>query len=339
MNNFQDYISESKKGIWRYEQFFEDKIAVLDKSLQKIKDKEKLNLEQGLTSLENRKDLENSLSVKNLYLKREDLNTLGSFKSRALAYQVSYYKNLAHKNLVISSSGNAGICAAKYCDVAGIKLICLISPNTDIAKKAELSKTNAVVIESSKAMRLANYLSAKYKIPNLRPSVDDISLIGFETLAYEIFEQSGQFLEKFSIYTFVTSGSSLIGIYNGLKKLFDLGFITKIPTIFAVMSDEISLGVKNSRRIEKVIEIVKTTGGQIINITNLDLKMLAGKCLDLSRQIAKESQAVLSAISKMKMDNSIAIIGGKNWDLSSECCQKEFLKAENFEKIDQILKI
>ncbi|OGJ45774.1 hypothetical protein A2272_00820 [Candidatus Peregrinibacteria bacterium RIFOXYA12_FULL_33_12] len=340
MLDFSHYISTDKKGIWRYQVLLGGK-----RKKEKGGDFLKLNLENKLTPFEKGEDLGKILGIENVYLKREDLNELGSFKSRSLAYQVSYYKNLGYKSLVISSSGNGAICAAKYCDLAGIKLFCFISKETDLGKKAILAETNAIVVETERAIRFGSYVSAKYKMPNLRPSVDDVSLIGFESLAYEIWEQI-RMTDVFLVFSFVTSGSSFIGMYNGFKKLLELGALKKLPRMFAVQGGAGKLGVKNSRRMAEILRIVKETGGRMIEVTAEEILKQHRQCLDISRQVSEEGMAVLAAIthsiSFLKKDrtglNVVAIMSGKNW-LKNVKQKRKFLKAESFEEVDRIVKI
>jgi len=346
LENFSNFVDKGAFGIWRYEKLFRTEYV-----------KEKFNLEQEMSPLERREDLGEMFGIKNLYLKREDLNVLGSFKTRSLAYQISVYKSLGEKILVISSSGNAAICAARYCDLAQIKLICFISPDTDLGKKAILSQTKALIIESKKAMRLANYVSAKYKISNLRPSIDDLSLRGFESLAYEIYEQieNANLEARIGIraFSFITSGSSFVGMYNGFKKLKDLGFLEQMPRMCGVVGEREleserrelefarskgvgALGVKKTRRMEEILKIAEETGGSIHEVSRADVDIVSRQCLDMSEQVSEESLAVLSVLQKEKnLENVIAIMSGRKWETSGSL--KAFLRVESFEEADQII--
>ncbi|MBU4361030.1 pyridoxal-phosphate dependent enzyme, partial [Patescibacteria group bacterium] len=245
----------------------------------------------------------------NVYFKREDENPTGSLKNRSLAYQVSLAKQNGKKELVISTSGNAGISAAAYCRKAGIKLYIFISPETEKAKIAEMQKYNPVIIKSKKAIRLANYLSAKYKIKNLRPSADDDSIEGFKSVVFEIFEELG---EIGALFTFVTSGSSFAGMGRACKYLYENKEIEKMPRLFAVQSGDIfsvvgefnnfkhtpspsqegniaelfltsvsnyrkennagRMGVKNTRRKKEILDLIKSSGGSGIYVNNKEIE-------------------------------------------------------------------
>ncbi len=219
-------MDKNSKGIWKYADFYSEF----------IKPENRLYLSDGNTRELEVERINKLVAVEHLYFKREDENETGSLKGRSLAYQVSLAKQKNKKELVISTSGNAGIAAAAYCKMAGIKLYIFISPKTERAKIAKMQKYNPVIIESNRAIRLANYLAAKYKIENLRPSINDSSIEGFKSIAFEIFERLG---EIDAIFTFVTSGSSFVGIGRAYRNLLERGKIKKVPRLYAVQSGDI----------------------------------------------------------------------------------------------------
>ncbi|NOQ67978.1 pyridoxal-phosphate dependent enzyme [Patescibacteria group bacterium] len=299
MSNFQNKINKQEKGIWRYAGFYDEF----------IEPENRLSLGSNRSRIVGAKHLRN---VKSLYFKREDENLAGSLKNRSLAYQVSLAKQNGEKELVISTSGNAGIAAAAYCQEAGIKLYVFISPETEKAKIKEMQKYNSIIIKSKKAIRLANYLSAKYKIENLRPSTNDSSIEGFKSIAFEIFENLG---EVDAIFTFVTSGSSFVGIGRAYKYLLENKEIKKMPRLHAVQSGEVfsvvelslrearvnavsekatqyqstgqapqsrtytqnnnlpgKLGIKNTRRKKEILELIKLSGGKGIYVNDQEVQ-------------------------------------------------------------------
>ena len=172
MSNFQNKINKQEKGIWRYVDFYDEF----------IKQKNRLSLgNKDLTPI-----ITGAKSLRDIYFKREDKNKCGSLKDRSLAYQISLAYQNNKKELVISTSGNAGIAAAAYCQTAGIKLYVFMSPKTEKVKIKEMQKYDPILIRSFRAIRLANYLAAKYKMENLRPSANNSSIEGFKAIAFEI---------------------------------------------------------------------------------------------------------------------------------------------------------
>jgi threonine synthase len=289
MSDFQNKINRQEKGIWRYAYFYDE---FIEKENRLSLD----NQNRGsapVTTLTTGAEPLLKLNIKHLYFKREDESLTGSLKDRSLAYQVSLAKQNKKKELVISTSGNAGIAAAAYCQKAGIKLYVFISPETEKEKVIEMQKYDPIIIKSKRAIRFANYLSAKYKIENLRPSVNNSSIEGFKSIAFEIFENLGK-VE--AIFTFVTSGSSFIGIGRAYKYLWETGEIESLPKLYAVQSGNIfsiaqefgeinperktsgnvgeagKLGIKNTLRKKEVIELINLSGGSGIYVNGNEVQ-------------------------------------------------------------------
>ena len=308
MLNFKNKINKNEKSVWRYADFYDEF----------IKPENRLSLNnspnEGDTStcrLQNNVAKVDLPNINHLYFKREDQNLTGSLKDRSLAYQVSLAKQNNKKELLISTSGNAGIAAAAYCQKAGIKLYIFISPETEKAKITEMQKYNPIIIKSKRAIRFANYLSAKYKIENLRPSTNDSSIEGFKSIAFEVVENLG---EVDAIFTFVTSGSSFVGIGRAYKYLLKNKEIKKMPKLYAVQGGNIfsvaggnksgipvsegdigqcrlqgrnhhnagdipecrlqvgKLGIKNTRRKKEILELIKLSGGNGIYVSDSEIQ-------------------------------------------------------------------
>ncbi len=339
MPSFQDKIERNKKGVWRYAGFYDEFIKPENRLSLNDKNNNKNN---GGTREIEFEGINKLLKIDHLYFKREDENETGSLKDRSLAYQVSLAKQNNKKELVISTSGNAGIAAAAYCQKAKIKLYVFISPETENAKIAAMQKYRPIIIKSKKAMRLANYLSAKYKIENLRPSLNDSSIEGFKSIAFEIFENLG---EVEAIFTFVTSGSSLIGIGRAYQYLLEIKEIKKMPRLYAVQSGDIfsvvdiplsggvrggflthpleipltpfskggtlkrgiekagTLGTKNTRRKKEIIKLMKSSGGRGIYIGDDEIAA-AGDILKSNNIFTSpEGQASLAGVMKASEEN------------------------------------
>ena len=355
MTNFENKIEKDEKGVWRYAGFYDEF----------IKPENRLNLSTGNnggTREVEVGEINKLLNIDHLYFKREDENATGSLKDRSLAYQISLAKQNNKKELVISTSGNAGIAAAAYCQKAKIKLYIFISPETESAKIAATQKYRPIIIKSKRAMRLANYLSAKYKIENLRPSVNDSSIEGFKSIAFEIFENLG---EAEAIFTFVTSGSSLIGIGRAYRYLLENKEIKKMPKLYAVQSGDIFsvarefnqfsseefplckrgsggfLGVKNTRRKKEIVELIKSSRGGGIYVSDNEIAA-AGEILKSNNILTSpEGQASLAGVMKAGAENKfnkvVCILSGKLREDHNKIDESKIYQAESFEEVDEIL--
>ena len=86
------------------------------------------------------------IKIDNLYFKREDKNVTGSAKDRAIPLQIV---NLIKKNYtqaVISSTGNAAISAAYFCQQKAIDLTIFLSPKISPQKLSLIKQFPSEII-------------------------------------------------------------------------------------------------------------------------------------------------------------------------------------------------
>jgi len=323
--NLKNGIDKKAGGIWKFHRFFSKEIEPIDR----------LTLGEGGTSLESY-----DLDGKKLWLKREDLNPNGSHKDRSLAYQVSLAKQRGEKELIISSSGNAAISAAAFCQVAGIKLWAFVSPRINRAKFLLIKKLGAKIVLSDRAARLANYLSKKKQIHNLRPSTDDDSIDGFKSIGFELYSQLPQALP---IFTFVTSGSSFLGIYEACKQLQERKCGDVLPPLEAVVSKSGDLagrgGAKRSRRFPAVQAALRETGGEIRDISDDQITWVLAWLHQRKILSSPEGAAAVAAFRQSDYNEAVCIITGRYYpdrDISGGD-QKSVTRAAKLADIDKLI--
>lgn len=146
--------------------------------------------------------------------KREDQNPTGSLKDRGLAYQISSLYQKGERNLVISSSGNAAISAAAYCQLADIELNAFVSPKINRAKLAKIKDYGAKVFTTARPVSDAFKYAKEKGWINLRSSVEETGAEGYKTLAFEIYQKFGK---VDSVFIPVSSGTALCGIAEGFR--------------------------------------------------------------------------------------------------------------------------
>lgn len=210
-------------SIWKYKQLNK----LIDKSFQ-------LTLNEGNTPLE-KYEIEGEV----VYIKREDKNPNGSFKDRSLALQISKLYSEGYKHLVISSSGNAAISAAAYCELAGIKLDIFVSKNIEKSKLQKLTAYSLQLItlhQSDRAKSDAIRFAKDNNIPNLRGSADNDAIIGFKTISYELYEQNP---DIDAIFIPCSSGTSTIGIYQGYQDMKANGLKLTAPALHICQTERI----------------------------------------------------------------------------------------------------
>lgn len=194
MINLQEDVTE--KGIWRYWRY-----------LPPIKEKFRLSLGEGMTTAEEKEEI---------IFKREDFNPTGSLKDRGLAYQVSGAFSRGEESLVISSSGNAAISAAAYCQLAKIKLFTFVSDKINIGKLEKIKELGGETKMTKRPVSEAIRFAKEKGFKNLRPSVDPGGVEGYQTLAFEIFKDFGKIDD---VFIPVSSATCLVGMAKGFKIL------------------------------------------------------------------------------------------------------------------------
>ena len=188
-------------------------------------------------------------ALETLWVQREDHNPFGSHKDRSLAVQVALYREEGFRSVCISSSGNAAIAAAAACREAGMTVFACMSPDTARGKVEPVLELGAHVILSTRAIGLAKELVA-LGIPNLRPSVDDRALLGYESIAYFLAEK-GPVESVDSIFCYTTSGSTLAGIWQGWQRLVEQGWTERIPGLHAAQAGQITSDCRAVRRVDR----------------------------------------------------------------------------------------
>jgi threonine dehydratase len=217
------------------------------------------------------------VKFESLYLKREDQNPTGSAKDRAISLQVENLKNLQYPSAVISSTGNAAISAAYYCQKQGVPLSIFISPKINPQKLALLP--SKFLIQTDKPISAAFKYAKANQSYLLRQSTDPVALDGYQQIGEEIIKQLPKIT---SIFIPVGSGSTLLGISRVLPPnvkifaiqpachcpiaaIFDRDFTLETKTI----TDSLSAKLLPLKR--KVFSAIKNSGGSGIVVQNSDV--------------------------------------------------------------------
>jgi len=306
---FKDLIDKNCFNIWRYNELYREPVQL----------KFRLSLGEGWTKEENFSKLGRKLNLPNFYLKREDLNPLGSFKVRGLAYQISRAWQNRKREFSISSTGNAALAAAALCHKANLKLFIFFHPRPKskekrekILKKIKSFNPEKIFLEKEPTKRCQEFSKAK-KIYNLTPSSDIYSFEGFKSIGFEIFERilENEKLEDLAIFSFSSSGSSLIGMGESFRFLVAKNFLKKLPRFYPVKIDKI-------KREGEIKKLVKESKGKILEILPEGVR----KAQDfLSRFKIKTSiegicafEGFLQVYKVKEIKNAIIILSGKKWD-------------------------
>lgn len=306
---FSDLIDEKCFNIWRYNKIYQEP----------VKSKFRLSLGEGWTKEEDFSKLTKKLNLPNFYLKREDLNPLGSFKVRGLAYQISRAWQNRKREFSISSTGNAALAAAALCHKANLKLFIFFHPRPKskekrekILKKIKSFNPEKIFLEKEPTKRCQEFSKAK-KIYNLTPSSDIYSFEGFKSIGFEIFERilENEKLEDLAIFSFSSSGSSLIGMGESFRFLVAKNFLKKLPRFYPVKIDKIKRGVE-------IRKLVKESKGKILEILPKETKRAQDflSCFKIKTSIEGicAFEGFLQVYKVKEIKNAIIILSGKKWD-------------------------
>lgn len=154
--------------------------------------------------------------IENIYFKCEYLNPSGSVKDRGISYQVEKLLEQDIKSAVISSSGNAAISAALYCNNAGIKLQVFVSPKINHSKLKTLEESGCNIEKTVKPISAAIKYAKENHAMNLRQSTDPNAAFGYEAIAYELERQISKID---AIFLPISSGTTLVGIASGFQRI------------------------------------------------------------------------------------------------------------------------
>jgi len=306
---FKDLIDKNCFNIWRYNELYREPVQL----------KFRLSLGEGWTKEENFSKLGRKLNLPNFYLKREDLNPLGSFKVRGLAYQISRAWQNRKREFSISSTGNAALAAAALCHKANLKLFIFFHPRPKskekrekILKKIKSFNPEKIFLEKEPTKRCQEFSKAK-KIYNLTPSSDIYSFEGFKSIGFEIFERilENEKLEDLAIFSFSSSGSSLIGMGESFRFLVAKNFLKKLPRFYPVKIDKIKRGVE-------IRKLVKESKGKILEILPKETKRAQDflSCFKIKTSIEGicAFEGFLQVYKVKEIKNAIIILSGKKWD-------------------------
>lgn len=277
-------------------------------------------------------------------VKREDLHLLGSHKHFGAEAQIKELFSSGVKNGVISTSGNAGICLGYYAKKMGVNLYVLTGEKCGLGKLEAMRENCANLYLSKNPARVCNYISAKYGFKNLRPSMDDTAIEGFENLGHEIYEQFidlkkiGKIKEFWhGIYTFVTSGASYIGMYKAFEALHKKGAIKSMPKMNTVSGFAGRMGVKNQPRQKQIDEIMRKTGGIKIEINETELLRFKEKFRNV--KLSDESlSSICAAVLSGAAADSLVISTGKDWDTNGNfpSSKTKLPRLDTFEDCDKL---
>ena len=298
-------------------------------------------LRVGWSPLYEAERLAKQLGVRRLWIKDDGLNPTASLKDRASAMAVTKAREAGAEVIACSSTGNAASSLAGNAAAAGLKTYIFIPSRAPKGKVAQLLSFGATVISVQgsyeDSFELSRQAIERWGWYNRNAAINPYLSEGKKTVGLEIMEQLGWQVPDY-IAISVGDGCTIAGLWKGLKDLYAIGFLDRLPRLIAVqaagccpinraveenapwrpmeentLADSIAVGVP--RNPDKAIAAIRESQGLTVEVTDEEI-MAAQKLLGTSCGVFGEPAGVtgtaglkkLCAQGKMPVDATVVSV-------------------------------
>lgn len=266
------------------------------------------------------------LGIKKLWVKDDGINPTASLKDRASAMAVAKAKEAGAKVIACSSTGNAASSLAGNAAAAGLKTYIFVPSRAPKGKVAQLMTFGATVISVQGSyedtFELSKQAIDKWGWYNRNAAINPYLSEGKKTVGLEIAEQLGWKMPDY-IAISVGDGCTIAGLWKGLKDLYAIGFIDKLPRLISAqaegchpinraiadnaewypmeentIADSIAVGVP--RNADKALMAIRESNGIVVNVTDEEI-MAAQKLLGTTCGVFGEPAGVTGAAGLKKL--------------------------------------
>ena len=296
-NLTKDKLKSRPNTMWRYRELLPVEESTPDTSLR-----------VGWSPLYEEDRLAKLLGLKKLWVKDDGQNPTASLKDRASAMAVAKAKEAGAEIIACSSTGNAASSLAGNAAAAGLKTFIFVPSRAPKGKVAQLMTFGANVISVQgnyeETFELSKKAIDKWGWYNRNAAINPYLSEGKKTVSLEIAEQLGWKMPDYLAIS-VGDGCTIAGVWKGLKDLYAIGFIDKLPRLISAQStgcyplnraiqenkpwepmeentiaDSISVGVP--RNADKALMAIRESNGLAINVTDEEIlaaqKLLGRTC-------------------------------------------------------------
>ncbi len=265
-------------------------------------------LRVGNTPLYEEPRLAEMLGLGRLYVKDDGLNPTSSLKDRASAMAVAKAKEAGKDIIACSSTGNAASSLAGNAAAAGMKTYIFVPSRAPKGKVAQLLTFGATVVSVQgnyeETFELSSKAIDRWGWYNRNAAVNPYLSEGKKTVSLEICEQL-QWKAPDYIAVAVGDGCTIGGVWKGLKDLYAIGFIDKLPRLIScqaegccplnraieekapwqpmeenTLADSIAVGVP--RNPDKALQAIEESNGLVVNVSDAEImaaqKLLGSVC-------------------------------------------------------------
>ena len=270
--------------------------------------------------------LAKQLGIKKLYVKDDGINPTASLKDRASAMAVAKAREAGAEVIACSSTGNAASSLAGNAAAAGLKTYIFVPSRAPKGKVAQLMTFGATVISVQGSyedtFELSKAAIDRWGWYNRNAAINPYLSEGKKTVALEIMEQlSWQVPDYIAIS--VGDGCTIAGLWKGLKDLYAIGFIDRLPRLISAqaegccplnraietgepwrpmeentLADSIAVGVP--RNADKALMAIRESNGVTVNVSDEEI-MAAQKLLGRTCGVFGEPAGVTGAAGLKKL--------------------------------------
>ena len=270
--------------------------------------------------------LAKELGIKKLWIKDDGINPTASLKDRASAMAVAKAKEAGAKVIACSSTGNAASSLAGNAAAAGLKTYIFVPSRAPKGKVAQLMTFGATVssVQGSyeDTFELSKQAIEKWGWYNRNAAINPYLSEGKKTVGLEIMEQLNWQVPDY-IAISVGDGCTIAGLWKGLKDLYAIGFIDRLPRLISAqaegchpinraietgepwqpmeentLADSIAVGVP--RNADKALMAIRESNGIVVNVTDEEI-MAAQKLLGTTCGVFGEPAGVTGAAGLKKL--------------------------------------
>ncbi|MBD3206739.1 pyridoxal-phosphate dependent enzyme [Candidatus Bathyarchaeota archaeon] len=181
-------------------------------------------------------NIEKLLGINKLYLKFEAGNPTGSMKDRAAYATLNNASEKGFDTLVVASCGNFGASIVHLSKTFSLTPHVYIPEKYQTPRISEIERQGGIIHRAPGTYEELVEISSNEAEDNGwyngnpgTPDNTEISLLAYETIAYEIFDDLKYAPDALSVA--VSNGTCFSGIYQGWKKLHNRGRTDKIPAM------------------------------------------------------------------------------------------------------------
>ena len=270
--------------------------------------------------------LAQQLGIAKLYIKDDGINPTASLKDRASAMAVAKAREAGAKVIACSSTGNAASSLAGNAAAAGLKTYIFVPSRAPKGKVAQLMTFGATVISVQgsyeETFELSKQAIEKWGWYNRNAAINPYLSEGKKTVGLEIMEQLNWQVPDY-IAISVGDGCTIAGLWKGLKDLYAVGLIDRLPQLISAqaegccplnraietgedwrpmeentLADSIAVGVP--RNAEKALMAIRESRGLVVNVSDKEI-MAAQKMLGRTCGVFGEPAGVTGAAGLKKL--------------------------------------